>query len=70
MAKIKPLSDIPTLTASSAEAARLESEIAEHNKAYYQDDAPVISDSQYDILVRRLRKMYDDHPQWRPSLFA
>ena len=68
MAKIKPLSDIPTLTASSAEAERLESEIAEHNKAYYQDDAPVISDSQYDILVRRLRKMYDDHPQWRPSV--
>ena len=68
MATIKPMTDVPTMTASSAEAARLESEIAEHNKAYYQDDAPIVSDSQYDILVRRLRKMYDDHPQWRPRV--
>src|ERR1700679_4010211 len=37
-----------------AEHARLEAEIAEHDRRYYQDDAPAVTDAEYD----RLRKRY------------
>jgi DNA ligase (NAD+) len=35
------------------EHARLEAEIKQHDEAYYQKDAPVISDAEYDALRRR-----------------
>ena len=35
------------------ELARLADEIARHDLAYYQDDAPAISDAEYDALKRR-----------------
>ncbi len=38
---------------AKAEHARLEAEIAAHDKRYYQEDAPTISDAEYDAL--RLR---------------
>ena len=43
------------LTASEAknELARLAEEIAEHDRRYYQDDAPAVSDAEYDALRRR-----------------
>ena len=34
--------------------AELRAEIAEHNRRYYEEDAPVISDRDYDILYREL----------------
>lgn len=40
---------------AKAELGWLAAEIAEHNKRYYQEDAPTISDAAYDALVQRHR---------------
>lgn len=38
---------------AKAEHAKLEAEISEHDRLYYQKDAPKISDAEYDALRRR-----------------
>lgn len=49
--------DLPVETLTEAQAAaelaRLAEAIARHSSAYYQQDAPVISDAAYDALVQR-----------------
>ena len=48
---------------AAAELARLAERIAYHNARYHTDDAPEISDSDYDALVRRnaaIEEMYPD----------
>ena len=35
------------------------------NRAYYRDDAPVMSDAEYDALLRELRALEDAHPELR-----
>lgn len=42
-----------TETAAAAELAALAAEIAAHDRAYYQDDAPALSDADYDALRQR-----------------
>jgi DNA ligase (NAD+) len=42
-----------SLEAARAEHARLGAEIAAHDRRYYEDDAPTISDADYDALRRR-----------------
>jgi DNA ligase (NAD+) len=37
-----------------AEYERLKSEIERHNRLYYTDDRPEISDAEYDVLFDRL----------------
>ncbi|MFZ4690823.1 MAG: NAD-dependent DNA ligase LigA, partial [Polymorphobacter sp.] len=43
----------PNDAEASAELARLAAEIAAHNRRYHTDDAPTISDADFDALVRR-----------------
>jgi len=45
------------------EAARLRAEIEQHNQRYYVQDAPVISDAEYDALMRRLLELEAAHPE-------
>ena len=42
---------------------KLAAEIRRHDKLYYQNDAPVISDAEYDILRRRLEALEAEHPE-------
>lgn len=42
----------------------LRREISEHNRKYYDEDSPVISDGEYDILVRELRQLEQQWPQF------
>ena len=44
----------PTLRGARAEHARLATVIAAHDVAYHRDDAPTVSDAEYDALRRRL----------------
>jgi DNA ligase (NAD+) len=39
-------------------------EMAEHDRRYYVDADPVISDREYDALVQRLREIEKAHPDW------
>jgi len=40
----------------------LRGEISEHNERYHRDDAPTISDADFDELVRELRTLEELHP--------
>ncbi len=39
-------------------------EISHHNYRYYVLNKPVVSDSEYDLLMVELRKIEDEHPDW------
>jgi len=43
-------------------AAWLRHEIERHNQAYYQHDAPIITDAEYDALFRELQALEASHP--------
>ena len=51
----KPLTPVEDLTIieAAAELAELAEEIARHDRAYFEQDAPPISDAEYDALRRR-----------------
>jgi len=70
MAKAKVQSDkapVTLLTAkeAAAEHARLTKEISEHDKRYYQQDRPTISDAEYDELRRRYNAIEARFPDLR-----
>lgn len=44
-------------------AAALHAEITEHNVRYHRDDAPTVSDADYDDLVRELRTLEEQFPE-------
>jgi DNA ligase (NAD+) len=46
------------------EIARLRIEIRHHDVLYYVEDAPQISDREYDQLLERLKKLESQHPDW------
>ena len=45
-----------------SEIARLREEIRYHDQKYYVEAAPEISDTRYDRLVERLKKLEAEHP--------
>ena len=42
----------------------LRREIAEHDRRYYQEARPTLSDREYDALYRELRELEAAHPEW------
>ncbi|GIW87589.1 MAG: DNA ligase [Isosphaeraceae bacterium] len=57
-ARIDPADETP-----AQEAARLRAEIARHDRLYYVEAAPEISDQEYDRLVKRLESLEAAHPE-------
>jgi DNA ligase (NAD+) len=60
---------VDELTAAQAKAehARLEAEIAAHDRRYYQEDAPSVSDAEYDRLRQRYGAIEARFPQLRTA---
>ncbi|MGB6540707.1 MAG: NAD-dependent DNA ligase LigA [Xanthobacteraceae bacterium] len=59
-----PVEDLKEKQAK-AEHAQLAAEIAGHDRRYYQDDAPTVSDAEYDRLRRRYGEIEARFPQLR-----
>ena len=66
-----PVSAVP-VESLSAEEARAEHErlgeaLAEADRQYYQDDAPTLTDADYDALRRRYEALEAAHPALRTA---
>ena len=46
------------------EYTALKSEIERHNKLYYDNDSPEISDYEYDMLMRQLIELEQKYPEF------
>jgi DNA ligase (NAD+) len=53
---------ITSLADARAEHQRLGAEIAEHDRRYYEEDAPTISDADYDVLRERYSALEKAYP--------
>ena len=51
-----------------ARHAALAAEVAEHDRRYFQDDDPTVSDAQYDALRRELEAIEAAHPELADAL--
>lgn len=65
--RAKPVADLSPRQAS-LEHARLEEEIAAHDKRYHQQDAPTVSDAEYDALKKRLLELEAAFPDLKTML--
>lgn len=54
--------DLPLATAR-AKHDRLRSQIEHHNRLYYSEDTPSISDYEYDMLMQELLQIEEAHPE-------
>jgi DNA ligase (NAD+) len=65
-AKAKALTDVTKLTKAQAkvEHMRLALELEGHDKRYYQEDAPSISDAEYDALRQRFNAIEKRFPEF------
>src|ERR1043165_6040469 len=65
-AKKKELSDVDKLTKAQAkvELTRLALELEGHDKRYYQDDAPSVTDAEYDALRQRYNAIEKRFPEF------
>src|SRR3954447_3396343 len=50
------------VTSSAERAAELREEIEHHNRLYYVEDEPEISDAEYDELLNELRAIEAENP--------
>ncbi len=68
------MTDAPAIPTDDQEAAsehaRLAAVIAAHDAAYYRDDAPTVSDADYDALRRNLAALEAAHPALQPPADA
>ena len=62
-----PSPENPNNLPSIERARQLRDELWFHNERYYNDDAPVISDGQYDALMQELRELEAAHPECRTA---
>lgn len=53
----------PATAAARNRALELRALIEHHRRRYYEDDAPEISDADYDALERELRQLEQQHPE-------
>src|SRR5579863_7107847 len=53
-----------TAAQAKAELKRLATELAGHDKRYYQDDAPTVTDAEYDALRHRLNAIERRFPEF------
>jgi DNA ligase (NAD+) len=51
------------MASAKAEIDKLRKEIRDHDRRYYIEDNPVISDTEYDMLMRRLQELEREHPE-------
>src|SRR6266436_5700011 len=67
--KSKPLPSVTDLTKAQAkvELTRLALELAGHDKRYYQDDAPSVTDAEYDELRKRFNAIETRFPEFVTS---
>ena len=49
------------------EIRALKAEITEHNRRYYEQDAPTVSDYEYDVLMQRLKKLEAEYPELKTA---
>ena len=49
---------------AKGEIESLREQLRHHNEKYYNEDAPEISDYEYDMLQRRLRALEAEHPEY------
>ena len=65
----KSLPDVADLTKAQAkvEHKRLTLELEEHDRLYYQDDAPKVSDAEYDALRQRFNAIEQRFPEFVSS---
>lgn len=50
-------------SAAASAAARLRAEIAYHERKYYLENDPQISDAEFDALMARLRRLEEEYPE-------
>src|SRR6476660_2002902 len=67
--KIKPSIDVAGLTKAQAkvELKRLALELEGHDRRYYQDDAPSVTDAEYDALRQRFNAIENRFPEFVTS---
>src|SRR5246127_3653152 len=67
--KLKTATDVAKLTKAQAkvELMRLTLELEAHDKRYYQDDAPSVTDAEYDVLRQRFNAIEKKFPEFVSS---
>jgi len=61
------MTDLFAFDAAKARHKQLAAELEKHNALYYQHDAPIISDAEYDKLMRELEKLEQDFPSLKTA---